>query len=115
MRIIRLLFGIAVGCLLLSVVSYSIAGDYNQRFVRNYPPGFNGMWYYAERFIEPERTDPMVNERYRWDKFMSRITELSFPFWPIPYDWEYGTTRSDPVYGTARAFNLPDYNRNDWW
>jgi len=82
------------------------AADYNSRFVRNYPPGYNNMWYKAQRFFE--NTDPEVprQERYRWDRFMSRITEVKFPFYPIPYDWEYGT---------GRTFNLPNSNTNDWW
>ncbi|MBI4961694.1 MAG: hypothetical protein HY913_00310 [Desulfomonile tiedjei] len=82
------------------------AADYDSRFVRNYPPGNYGMWYKAQRFSE--NTDPEVprQETYRWDRFMSRVTEVAFPFYPIPYDWEYGTDRE---------FNLPDYNRNDWW
>jgi hypothetical protein len=81
------------------------SADYNHRFVRNYPPGFNGMWYYADRFVdkvEPGRKNP---EHYRWDRFMSRTMNIRYPFYPIPYEWEYGT---------GRTFNLPDYNANDW-
>ncbi len=82
------------------------ASDYNQRFVRNYPPGNYGMWYKAERFYNTPEPGTPPTEAYRWDKFMSKITEVSFPFYPIPYDWEYGN---------GRTFNLPNYNRNDWY
>jgi len=98
---------VAVACFALYDSSSAwAAADYNSRFVRNYPPGYNGMWYKAQRFYE--NTDPEVprQETYRWDRFMSRITEVTFPFYPIPYDWEYGT---------GRRFNLPHYNTNDWW
>jgi hypothetical protein len=79
--------------------------DYNDRFVKNYPPGFHSMWYKAERFYKNMDPDRKGNEKYRWDRFMSRVTGVTFPFYPIPYDWEYGS---------ERTFNLPDYNSNDW-
>ncbi|MFH1115385.1 MAG: hypothetical protein V1792_15870 [Pseudomonadota bacterium] len=86
-------------------ISLSRAGDYEQRFVRNYPPGYYGMWYYAERFNEKQNEQDMPPETYRWDRYMSKITDVYFPFFPIPYDWDYGT---------HRKFNLPDYSSNDW-
>jgi hypothetical protein len=103
---------LVAGCALYDSSSAWAAPDYNSRFVRNYPPGYNGMWYKAQRFYENTDPDVKRQETYRWDRFMSRITEVTFPFYPIPYDWEYGT---DPVYRTGRRFNLPEYNRNDWW
>lgn len=82
------------------------ARDYNQRFVRNYPPGYYGMWYNAERFYNTTEPGTTPVEAYRWDKFMSKITDVHFPYYPIPYDWEYGS---------GRTFNLPNDNRNDWY
>ncbi|MGO9122310.1 MAG: hypothetical protein ACLQPD_32450 [Desulfomonilaceae bacterium] len=117
MRTIRLgLFTILTSTLFLSVYSLSIAGDYNPRFVHNYPPGYYGMWYYAQRFQETDKPrDPLAIERYRWDRYMGRITELSFPYYPIPYEWDYGTDPNRSLIHTYRSFNLPDYNTNDWW
>ena len=89
----------------VACISVSWARDYDQRFVRNYPPGYYGMWYYAQRFYEKQDPQNMPQETYRYDKYMSRITDLYFPFYPIPYDWDYGT---------YRKFNLPDYSTNDW-
>jgi hypothetical protein len=62
------------------------------------------MWYYADRFADkvPEKK---TLENYRWDRFMSREMNISYPFFPIPYEWDYGT---------GRTFNLPDYNANNW-
>jgi hypothetical protein len=92
----------------LVLISFSgvFARDYDQRFVRNYPPGYYGMWYNAERFYNIPKPGETPVEAYRWDKFMSKITEVSFPYYPIPYDWEYGD---------GRTFNLPNDNRNDWY
>lgn len=81
------------------------AADYEPRFMKNYPPGYYGMWYYADRFYSKSGVDSPQGPGYRWDKFMSGITNLSFPYYPIPYDWDYGT---------GRTFNLPDYNANNW-
>ncbi len=117
MRAIRLsLFVLLIISLFLGSYSISKAGDYNQRFVRNYPPGYNGMWYNVQRFQQSEQaSDPIAIEKYRWDKYMSRITDLSFPYFPIPYEWDYGTDRSQSLIQSDRRFNLPDYNTNDWW
>ncbi len=86
--------------------------DYDPAFIRNYPPGYYGMWYKAQRFYEnlnptppPDSRFARKTEYYRWDRFMSRATNTYFPFYPIPYDWEYGHDRQ---------FNLPNYNTNDW-
>ena len=116
MRSIRLgLLGILTVFLLLNASAFSMAGDYNPRFVRNYPPGYHGMWYYAQRFQETDRVpDPLTTEKYRWDRFMSRITDLTFPYFPIPYAWDYGTDRTQPYARTDRSFGMPDYNNNDW-
>ena len=81
------------------------ASDYNSTFMRNYPPGYYGMWYYAERFQHPLKTGKAVGESYNWDKYMSRVTGLHFPFNPTPFGFEYGSRTN---------FNLPDYNRNIW-
>ena len=86
-------------------VAWAPAADYNSRFVRNYPPGFNGMWYKAGRFFDPPPTGKSGDEQYRWDKYMSRVVGVTYPFYPTPFDWDYGT---------GRTFNLPDYNTNDW-
>jgi len=83
----------------------SWAGDYHHRFIRNYPPGYHGMWYNAERFYDTAEPGQKGSESFRWDRYMSKVTELHFPFLPIPFAWDYGT---------SRKFNLPDYNRNDW-
>jgi len=101
MRSILLLFIVILVILTSSVCQ---AADYDSRFVRNYPPGYYGMWYDAERFSS-EGIPGVKTERYRWDMLMSRETNLTFPFYPIPYDWDYGT---------GRTFNLPDYNANNW-
>ncbi len=99
--IIALVGALILGC---AAVEGSWAADYLHRYIKNYPPGYHGMYYYAERFFD---TDPNTKYDvvYRWDRFMSRVTEIQYPFYPIPYDWDYGKTRQ---------FNLPDYNANDW-
>ncbi|MDQ7782227.1 MAG: hypothetical protein RDU20_05085 [Desulfomonilaceae bacterium] len=97
---------LVLACLFVAAcISVSWARDYEPRFVRNYPPGYYGMWYYAERFDEKQDPQIVPQETYRWDKYMSRITDVYFPFFPIPYDWDYGT---------HRRFNLPDDTTNDW-
>ena len=83
----------------------SYSSDYNPRFARNYPPGFYGMWYYAERFYDKKTEGEVPEELYRWDGYMSRVTNVYFPFKPIPFPWDYGT---------GRKFNLPNYRSNDW-
>jgi hypothetical protein len=97
---------------LILVAIFALAGfsvcwsaDYEHRFVRNYPPGFNGMWYYADRFVDNFEPGKGMVEHYRWDRFMSREMDITYPFTPIPYEWDYGT---------GRTFNLPDYNANNW-
>ncbi|MCX5862223.1 MAG: hypothetical protein WCG29_07370 [Desulfomonile sp.] len=85
--------------------SLCVAADYEARFVRNYPPGYYGMYYYAQRFSDTPLATGQKKDMYKWDKFMSRVTEIEFPFYPIPYEWDYGT---------GRTFNLPDYNTNNW-
>lgn len=90
---------------LVGSVSLCWSKDYERRFIRNYPPGYYGMWYYAERFYEKADPTKRNPESYRWDRYMSKITDVHFPFLPIPYDWDYGS---------YRKFNLPDYNSNDW-
>ena len=92
-------------CLAVAAISAVQAKDYESRFIRNYPPGYNGIWYYADRFVFHDNRQDPAQEKYRWDRFMSRATNIEFPFYPIPYNWEYGT---------GRTFNLPDYNTNDW-
>jgi hypothetical protein len=94
----------ALFCLIALSPVYG-AEDYQDRFVKNYPPGFYGMWYKAERFYRKLDPDAPTMEKYRWDRYMSRITNVHFPFLPVPYDWEYGN---------ERTFNLPDYGSNDW-
>jgi hypothetical protein len=81
------------------------AQDYEERFVRNYPPGYYGMWYKSERFVDDPTSEKVLGEYYRWDTFMSALTGVVYPFNPAPFDWEYGA---------GRKFNLPDYNSNDW-
>lgn len=87
------------------------AEDYNTRFTKNYPPGYYGMWYKAQRFYKnPKATGEAQGEQrpielYLWDGEMSRITNVWYPFKPVPYGWDYGT---------YSGFNLPDYNSNDW-
>lgn len=85
--------------------SVSWAKDYESRFTKNYPPGYYGMWYYAEKFYEKQMQNEIPPEIYRWDRYMSKMTDVYYPFLPIPYDWDYGTHRN---------FNLPDYSSNDW-
>lgn len=94
------------GMALMVSVEQGFSKDYNSRFVRNYPPGYYGMWYNADRFHDRKTNESGVPvERYRWDSYMTRIVELDFPWRPIPFDWEYGSNRD---------FNLPNYNTNDW-
>lgn len=83
----------------------AMAVSVGQDFRRNYPPGYYGMYYYEPRFFGPVVGENKKDDIYRWDRYMSRITEVEFPFLPIPYDWDYGT---------GRTFGLPDYNSNDW-
>jgi hypothetical protein len=90
---------------ILAGFSYASANDYERRFTRNFPPGYNGMWYYAERFRHADDRQDKTQEKYRWDRFMSRVTGMTYPFLPVPYAWDYGTTEK---------FNLPEYNTNDW-
>jgi len=96
---------IAAALLVVATVTSPWAADYDSRFIRNFPPGYYGMWYYAERFNEKVVEDRTPDEGYRWDRYLSRMTDVWYPFLPIPYDWDYGT---------YRTFNLPDYNSNDW-
>jgi hypothetical protein len=93
--------------LILVILASSLckASDYDGRFIRSYPPGFYGMWYDAQKF-DSEGVPGVKSERYRWDKLMSQETHITFPFYPIPYDWDYGT---------GRTFGLPDYNSDDWY
>jgi hypothetical protein len=114
MRSIRYIFLLmTIGILFLAACPHSGAGDYDSRFVRNYPPGYHGTWYYAERFWKPQTGEQESPERSRWDRFMARLTDITnwpnghigYPFNPIPYEWDYGT---------GRTFNLPNYNSNDW-
>ncbi len=89
----------------------SLAADYNARFEKNYPPGYYGMWYKAERFYHnPKDTGRARGEQrpmelYMWDHGMSQISNLWYPFLPVPYEWDYGTYKD---------FNLPNYNSNNW-
>lgn len=106
MRSRPFIVALVLACLFVTAwISASWARDYEPRFVKNYPPGYYGMWYYAERFYEKEIPGELPPEAYRWDRYMSKITDVYFPFLPIPYDWDYGT---------HRRFNLPDYSKNDW-
>ena len=112
MRLISyFIVGLVVLVLSASSAMNCLASDYNSRFIRNYPPGYYGMWYKAERFYKnPEASGQVEGEKrpieiYAWDIGMSKLTNLWYPFMPIPYEWDYGTHRS---------FNLPDYNSNDW-
>ena len=107
MRLISKMLLLAIAALLVIGSAFpSSAADYKSRFMRDYPPGYYGMWYYAERFNETRPNDQTPIETYRWDRYMSRMTNLYYPFLPIPYDWDYGSHRN---------FNLPEYNTNDWW
>ncbi|MBI5251216.1 MAG: hypothetical protein HY912_17135 [Desulfomonile tiedjei] len=99
--ILSVIIVILAGLLLFSSIAFG--ADYNSRFVKNYPPGFNGMYYYAERFFD--KTPAPRSEEYRWDKFTSRLNNISYPFLPQPYPWDYGN---------GRTFSLPDYNANNW-
>ena len=103
----RIILITVIGAIAFMMVALSSvwAGDYEQRFVRNYPPGYYGMWYYAERFFDTHRDGKSREEDYRWDKYMSKGLGLHYPFLPVPQAWDYGSQRD---------FNLPDYSRNDW-
>lgn len=91
---------------ILMIMSSSVWGkDYERRFIKNYPPGYYGMWYYAERFFNSNDPNDKTQEKYRWDRFMSATANMSYPYYPIPFAWDYGNTEK---------FNLPDYNANDW-
>jgi hypothetical protein len=93
------------GLLALFALPAVQAKDYESRFVRAFPPGYYGMWYFAERFTYHDNTTDKLQEKYRWDRFMSRTTGMKYPFFPAPHAWDYGT---------SEKFNLPDYNSNDW-
>ena len=96
---------VVAGFLILAGFSLASARDYESRFIRNFPPGYNGMWYDAERFVHADDRQNKTQEKYRWDRFMSSVTGITFPFYPVPFAWDYGNTEK---------FNLPDYNTNDW-
>jgi hypothetical protein len=96
---------ITAAILVTATASSPWAADYESRFIRDYPPGYYGMWYYAERFFDRVVEGRAPEETYRWDRYISRMTDVYYPFFPIPYDWDYGS---------QRKFNLPDYNSNDW-
>jgi hypothetical protein len=101
-------FLLTVLCALVFVISWpgpSAATDYNSRFIHNYPPGFYGMWYKAERFFEKKEKGKIREELYSWDTYMSHLTGTFYPFFPVPFPWDYGT---------GRRFNLPQYDANDW-
>jgi hypothetical protein len=98
-------FILALGLTIFVISAAAASQDYDPRFIRNFPPGFHGMWWKAERFYKNPSPDAPGLERYRWDRYMSGIMNVTFPFEPIPYDWEYGNCRS---------FGMPDYNSNDW-
>jgi hypothetical protein len=99
----RSITAIFIGLIVLAPFADCRAKDYNDRFIKNYPPGYFGMYYQAQRFIEPQGDEP--EELYRWDRYMSQTIGVTYPYMPIPYPWDYGT---------GRTFNLPDYNSNDW-
>jgi hypothetical protein len=101
----RFLVIVIAACAAMCLASPSWGTDYNSRFIRNYPPGYHGMWYNAQRFHETNRENKNREEFYTWDKFMGHLTGVTFPFLPVPHDWDYGTWCK---------FNLPDYNTNDW-
>lgn len=103
--IVRTAVFIVALCLVAGMNSSLWARDYDPRFMKSFPPGYYGMWYYAERFFEPQDAKQPPKETYRYDRYMSNITGLHYPFYPIPFDWDYGTWRT---------FNLPNYNTNDW-
>lgn len=96
---------IVAGILILGGYSQGAAAQYESRFVRNFPPGFNGMWYYAQKFVYSDDRQDKTQEKYRWDRFMSKVTDMTYPFYPVPFAWDYGNTE---------GFNLPNYNTNDW-
>lgn len=104
---LRLFIALALVVAMMTLWSVSLCGatDYNQRFIRSYPPGYYGMWYKAQRFAEPGNPGEPKEEVYAWDRFMSQVTRVFYPYQPTPFDWEYGN---------GRKFNLPDYNTNDW-
>ena len=106
MRLNRYVFLLIVaGFLMVAWFSCATAAEYESRFIRNFPPGYNGMWYYADKFVHADDRENKTQEKYRWDRFMSRVTGVTYPFYPVPFAWSYGTTEK---------FNLPDYNTNDW-
>ncbi len=106
MRSPSLLLLVVIGVLFIASAASLVWGkDYDPRFIRNYPPGYHGMWYYAQRFFDPVVEDKPPEERYTFDKFMGHVTGVTYPFFPVPFEWDYGTTRK---------FNLPDYNANNW-
>ncbi len=73
--------------------------------IRQYPSGYYGTGYYSKR-LSP-RADGLVGptDAMRWDRFMSHELGVQFPFFPIPYPWDYGRDLT---------FNFPDFNANDW-
>lgn len=105
MRSTSFIIAVVAAAVLTAGLPGAWSADYDSRFIRNYPPGYYGMYYYAERFFNTEELGKKSDETYRWDRFMSRVTEVKYPFSPIPYAWDYGT---------GRTFNLPDYNANNW-
>jgi len=73
--------------------------------IRRYPPGYYGSGYYAQSFFQPTPPKAGPKDPFKWDRYMSRELGIEFPFYPIPFEWDYGN---------GLCFNFPDFNANDW-
>ena len=73
--------------------------------IRRYPPGYYGAAYYSPHQYPRGATPSGPQDPLKWDKAMSHELGIDFPFYPIPYPWDYGRELN---------FNFPDFNSNDW-
>ncbi len=92
----------------LSFVLYtavSNAYDIDFPIIQRYPPGYYGAGYYSTRLYPGRDTSLAPPQALKWNKFMSRELGIEFPFFPMPYPWDYGR---------GLTFNFPDFNANDW-
>lgn len=89
------------------VLSATVITAYDIDFplIQRYPPGYYGAGYYSTRF-SPRGDGPVgQTDALKWDRFMSHELGIEFPFFPMPYPWDYGN---------GLTFNFPDFNANDW-
>ncbi|MGB9618085.1 MAG: hypothetical protein ACPL7J_12255 [Desulfomonilaceae bacterium] len=91
--------------LLLGAGNFARALDIDFPIIHRYPPGYYGAGYYSKRLYPRGDGSSGPAAALKWDKFMSHELGIEFPFFPMPYPWDYGR---------GLTFNFPDFNANDW-